>query len=420
MDIWGGLWLLLALLCFPFGYKPTIFLLCFSSIFQASKIFTIGGTNIPLFFIMEIFTILRLSLPIKNSGIIKFNNINTILIFFLIFLLWFHAFMMTYIFQGLKVFSSAAGSNENSVFLGGVPLKWGGSNINQLVLITVHLITALVFYCRRNLISNIFLINSVTYTSIFYFLISMIWFLYPSLYSIISNIFLNNDNYSLTAIYESRLSGTFAEPSLAGLYISSIIIPFLLYGNLLRRFLGVLFIFLGIINISSTFIFSFIISIFLVFFLYKHRIDQKILVLMLLCIVVIGVYLLFNDLIVNYVSEKSLSTSGEIRRSVNLHAINNIYNSYFFGLGLGSERPSSTFIIFFNNLGLGLTFYLVYTVYKLVNRKFYTKQSMLFFISFLTVFIGSFSSIQELTIPTLWMALFLLIINDNSVSFKSE
>jgi hypothetical protein len=48
MDLWGIIWTALALVLFPFGYKPMLFLLVMSSIFQGSSALSMGALNIPL------------------------------------------------------------------------------------------------------------------------------------------------------------------------------------------------------------------------------------------------------------------------------------------------------------------------------------------------------------------------------------
>lgn len=412
IDIWGVIWFVAAIIVFPFGYKPTFFLLCLSSIFQASKIITVGSTNIPLFFAMELFTILRLCLPFSSNGIIKINNKTTVFLVFLVFLIWFHAYVMTHFFEGLKVFSSATGSNEANVMSGGIPLQWGGANINQLTLLSVHLLTTVTLYCRRDVISGDFFIKSIMIASITYILISSIWFFFPALYNSISILILNNDTYSITAFFESRLAGTFTEPSLAGLYISSICIPFLVYGNIVQRLIGFLFLFLGFANISSTFVFSFITSFFVIFLFYNARIDKKIFISIGLILFLLVLYILFGDLLTSYIDNKSISDSGEVRNAVNRHSIQNIFNSYLIGIGLGSERPSSLFLIFLNNLGVPLSIYFIFTIFKVINTEINLNKNKLVISSLMIVFFGSFISIQEMTMPTLWLMIYGSILNN--------
>lgn len=405
MDISGFVWLVMAILIFPFGYKPLVALLSFSSIFQASKMITLSGTDYPLFFCIEIILLIRLFIPYKNSGLIKLNSKVILFIFLFILILWFHAYFMTFIFDKLKVFSSLSGSNELSVSTGGVILKFSSANLNQLVLFTTHLLLAAFIYARRKYIDNIFYLKTIIFSVIFLFVLSVIWKFNISLYSIISLFFFNSSTYSIASIYDSRFFGTFTEPSLAGLFIGSLFVPFLFSDNNRIKLTGIFLLILSVLNISSTLVFCIAVSSVLVFLKINKRLDLKIVIYMFGFVLFCLSYYFLQDYTSSYIYDKSISESGKIRSAVNYHAIENIFNSYFLGIGLGSERASSSIIALINNLGIFLSSFLIYIIYKLINTDNNNTQNLLRLCLLVCIF-GSFSSIQELTVPIIWNLIF--------------
>ncbi len=405
MDIWGGVWLIIAMISFPFGYKPIIAILSISSIFQASKMVTLGGVNLPLFFCIECLAFLRLCIPFKNSGMLAINNKKVFLIFILVFLIWFQTFFNTYIFEGIRVFSSLSGSNEYSVAKGGIPLSFSSANINQLILLTMHLFLAAALYARRDYLDKYFYFKTIIASILIFSFFGLIWRYSNGLYNAVSLIALNNDLYAVNVFNENRLSGTFSEPSFAGLFIGSFCIPFILYKNKFIKLVGLLLLFLASLNLSSTLVFAILVSIALYVMHSGKEIQNKILILILSFMFFLLIYITFYDYISFYVDNKASSDSGNTRSAVNLHALSNIFNSYFMGLGLGSERASSLILTMFNNLGIILSFLLLLFVYRLINRDS-SKVSSLLFLCLTSCFFGSFASMQEITIPFLWNLIF--------------
>lgn len=405
MDAWGLFWIFLTVFLFPFGYKPIIILLSIASIFSAGKVFSIGSSDVPIFFFVEIMVILRLILPNKNHKFLTFKDSTSFVYLLFIISLWLYTYLVANLFGDLRVFSSI-NSMEDSYRTGGVFLNWSSANINQLMLLTAHLLLALICYKRKDVISKIFYFKTIVLTSLIFMSISFIWKFQPDLYSIIGFYIFNNLGYAINALHEARLSGTFLEPSAAGLYISTLCIPFLVHENKNIKLLGLVFIYLSFLNLSSTLFFSLIVSFLIIWFSTKLKLDYKVLWVMLLIILISLLFFLFGDEFFSYIDSKSLSQSGEVRAEVNANSIVNIYKSYFFGIGLGSERTSSMFLTLFNNLGFLFGPLLIYIVYRLLSpiqndKVGYTLRMML-----LISFFGSFVSMPELTNPIMWNLIF--------------
>lgn len=408
IDIWGAVWLIIAIIVFPFGYKPIVLLLSISSIFQASKMITLAGVNFPLFFCIEFLTFLRLCLPHEGNGIIPVNNKKFLLILILILMIWFQTLMNTFIFEGLKVFSSSLGSNEYSVAIGGTPLFFGSPNINQLVLLSMNLLLAAAFYERRKSLNKDYYLKTILISVLIFSFVSLLWKFTNQFYNKLSLFFYNNDYYSITAYYENRLSGTFSEPSFAGLFIGTFMLAFLFSANNKVRFLGVILFFLGFLNLSSTFLFVSFVSI-LILMLGSRKIEFKFLFFIIGFLGILIFFIAFQEYFLSYINTKSTSESGNVRSAVNMHILNNILNSYFMGVGLGSERASSLILTMINNLGIILSGFLIYGIYFLLDKS-NDFSSKLLFICLLCCFFGSFVSMQEITIPILWNLIFANIV----------
>lgn len=408
MDLWGAGWLVLAFVLFPFGYKPIVALMSISAIFQASKIITLAGVNLPLFFCMELITILRLSIPYKNNNFLSLKTKKFFYIFVFILLIYLQTFFSTSLFNGIKVYS-AENSFEDNYMLGGDFLRFTSSNINQLVLITVNLILMYCLYVRGSYLSKEFYLKTIFYSFFIFFIVSIIWYLYKDLYLILSNFLLNNDNYSITSIYENRLSATFSEPSFAGLFIGSLFLPTLLYRNNKKVLIFLCLCFLSLLNMSGTLIFSALIS-FILFFLFitKNNMYRLIFVILSFLFGILIYFIVFN-LLDTYIFEKKSSISGIVRYDSNLFAINNLIQSYFVGVGVGSLRVSSLIINLFASFGIFLTIVLLFLIHNFIRFKGSNSDKVSLFM-LLVCFVGSWSSIPDYSLAILWNLIFLNVI----------
>lgn len=413
MDIWGVIWLLIALISFPFGYKPIVLLLIVSSLFNASKFLT-AGIDFPLFFSIELFTILRLILPYKNEGILKFNDYKSFLVFSLISILWIYSYLATTFFEGFRVYSSIGGSFEYNYAVGGVPLAWSKANINQLMLLSTHLIAALCFYKRKNYFTSIFFINCLFLSGVIFSIFSLLWKINLSLFQSISLIYFNMQDAMVSAFNPGRLAGTFSEPSAAGLYLGTLALPFFLHSQLKYKLMGLIFLYLLYLNQSSTGIFIFILSVFVFVFGYlRARLDKKIILIMLFLLMVF-LLLIFNyDFVMNYIFDKGDSESGVLRQASIENSLNNLEKSWFLGLGVGSVRPSSLLVSLLINFGVFTLPFLFYTIFSLIDRKINDRNTLFLRLLLILCFLGGFVSLPEYTNAVLWIFIFMNICSNS-------
>lgn len=408
MDIWSFIWILIALLVWPFGYKPIIFLLIISSIFQGSAFFSFGSTNITLFFGLEMLVILRLLLPTQASGVPKFNDKTSLNIFLIIIIFWLYTFFATNFFSGMRVYSTLADSFESNYITRGLPLEWSKKNFSELIFLSTNLILSLLIYKRKEYITKDFFIKSIFISAFIFSIVSFFWQFYKPFYTFISLIFFNNPGWSITVLsgVEDRMASTFPEPSYAGLYISTLALPFLFREKFIFKIFGIVMLYWGYLNFSSTFFVGLILSIVLIFLYYKQNNLKNSTLIFISTLFFILLFLYsFNSLFIEYFSSKMLSGSGEIRNDSNHFAIEAFINSYFIGVGIGSIRASSLLLSMLANFGLVLFIYTLYVVYKLFSlRK--EKDSKFLFMLLLIAFFASFSSIPDYSLPFLWILIF--------------
>ncbi|WP_313483086.1 hypothetical protein [Acinetobacter variabilis] len=413
MDLWGLLWLLTALVCFPFGYKPVVALLSISAVFQASKMITLFGINLPLFFCMELITILRLIIPYQNNGFLRLNTKLFIMICIFIFLIILQNLFATNFFNHIKVYSPE-NSFETNYFIGGEFLKFTNSNLSQMILITIHLILMYCFYIRRNFISKEFYLKTIFFSFFLFSLISIIWFKSRDTYFYLSSLVLNNDQYALTALYENRLSSTFSEPSFAGLFLASMTLPILLYKSTKAIIFFSFVCFLGYLNMSGTYISGLLVSIgVFLFFLSKNNYNKFIFFIPFILMGILIYYFSYNFL-ESYFMEKSVGISGIVRSDSNYFAIRNIIDSYFIGLGVGSVRISSLILNILASFGVMLTLFLFYLIYKSISYKGQLSDRISLFI-LLICFLGAWSAIPDYTLSILWNFIFLNIVSSKKM-----
>ncbi|MCY4766099.1 hypothetical protein [Klebsiella aerogenes] len=404
MDIWGGIWIVLAIVFFPFGYKPLLLLLVLSSIFQASSAFAFGPLNMPLAPFIEILFILRLFLPLGGKGFVSFRNKTVLMSFLLIGIVWGYTFLAANLFSGIRVYSSLQ-SFELNFITHGVPLRWSGANINQLIILSLHILTLGFVYYRRNEIDRAYFMKCIVFTLVVFISFCLIWKFTPGIYSVISPLIFNNTSYSITAIYEARAAGTFSEPSLAGLYIGSLAVPLLCTKNWVYKLIGICTLGIFLLNLSTTGLFTILISIPVIFIIMVRKTIRNYMYISFLSMILAVGAMPISEILSSYAAQKSASDSGLMRGAANSNAIENIINSYGFGIGVGSERASSLIIALINNLGFVILFIFIYHIYKMIKTdKDIT--SNIAIVLFFVALIGSFAGNPEYTLAFMWVFLY--------------
>ena len=409
MDYFGLFWIILGLIVLPFGYKPILFLLSLSSIFNASQILQVGDTTISLFFGLELLAIIRLLFPYRNSGFLKFKDKNSIYIFLFIIFATLITYLVSNIFSGMKVYAAYADSFEQNFYSGGLPLLWGKSNIIFMIYVYVHLFLALLIYKRKNYIDNEFYLKSMLVAVFFFNFVGLLWLFKMDLYEALCLLMFNNTKFSIAVFHgDPRFHSTFTEPSVAGLFIAIFSIPFLFQKKIIYKIMGALLFCFLFFNMSTTAIFGIILSIAITYCMYFKKKQDFIFFSLLISFFILLLFSYYFYDIQNYYNLKNMSDSGSIRSESNIVTINNLFNSYFLGLGIGSVKASSLFVSYFANFGLILGPILIYIVSRMIFFREDNISRILFFMLLISLFV-SFISIPDYTLGLIWNLIFACI-----------
>jgi hypothetical protein len=219
----------------------------------------------------------------------------------------------------------------------------------------------------------------------------------------------SNGGYSITALAESRLASTYSEPSSAGAFIASSLAPLLFVR---RKFgvivLGVGMLFLLTLNRSSTAILTAVTS-FLLFFILRGTNSQRVLVSLCLLIILSSIiFIIFGDTLISLYDNKMSSDSGMIRSWSNYLSLSSLYDSYFLGLGLGSNRASSLLLTILTNVGvIGFILFaaVIHFLMKPLFKNRHEPNALFFLTLFLGFILGAFFSVPDISSPSLWMFL---------------
>lgn len=407
MDFFSLFWVLLSLLCFVVKIPYCFSLLIISSIFQGVSL-NIASFSLPLFNYLEIITIIRFSIPPK-LGVLKVDPLRLLATLSLISIVALHSYLASVFFSGMKVYTPSI-SFENNFYTNGVALHWSMSNINQIILFALNVLTMFVIYQRRIELSIITSINQIKFTSVIFIVYSFTWLFYRPLAALAES-FIYTTNHTATAIFENRLSGTFIEPSFAGLFIASLAIPFLSYKGIINKLIGVAFIFLLLKNGSTTAFFTFFISLFFYLVILSNVSNKyKLFMLFFLPVLIIGLSPFVIELLQKYTSEKATSTSGMVRQASNLSGLDNLYDTYGIGIGAGSARISSLGIGMLANFGVfGFLTILLYVVWLIRDSLKFTsdlRQNKYVLTMLLTCFFGSWAANPDYSFSFLWVLIF--------------
>jgi hypothetical protein len=311
------------------------------------------------------------------------------------------------LFSGTRVVSSAF-SFEVNYATNGKPLGFSMSNISQICLFIINVTTLLIVYRFAPKIINFNQLYLSYYLSVIIFAFFSFWWL-VSKDTLPVDFLYSNGGYSITALAESRLASTYSEPSSAGAFIASSLAPLIFVR---RKFgvlvLGVGMIFLLTLNRSSTAILTAATS-FLLFFILRGTNSQRVLISLCLLVIVSSlIFFVFGDTLLSLYDNKMSSDSGMIRSWSNYLSLSALSDSYFLGLGLGSNRASSLLLTILTSVGvIGFILFVVviYFLIKPLLRNRNEPNSLFFLTLFLGFILGAFFSVPDISSPSLWMFL---------------
>ncbi|MEX2976145.1 hypothetical protein AB4J97_04310 [Serratia fonticola] len=410
LTLFGIIWCSLALLFILFPPKYLYVLMLTSCVFQAASVFSIGTLWITPFFFTQILFLLRMSPYVLANGLSLQISKVSFLFLILVLLSIIITAISPSLFVGTRVVSPVY-SFEVNYSTNGKFLTFSMSNISQICLLIMNAITLLVVHRFAPKIVSFKQLYLSYYISILIFAFFSLWWVINKGTLPIDFLY-SNGGYSITSIVENRLAGTYSEPSSAGAFIASSLAPLLFarrkIGSVL---LGVFMIYLLILNRSSTAILTVVMS-FLIFFIIRGSDSRKVLItLCLLVVSSVSIFILFGDALLALYDQKMSSNSGIIRSWANQMSLSVIFDSYFLGVGLGSNRASSLLLTILTNIGfIGFSLFTMisYFLIKPLFNKRNEPDSLFFIILFLGFVLGAFFSVPDISSPSFWMFLIYL------------
>lgn len=376
-----------------------------ASVFQAAPVFQIGDGPVPLFFMTEIFFIIRV---LRSRMTLEYANTRVIRVF-AIFV--FYAMALTciapFLFSGMPVIS---GSIDDYDLVEGIVngrLSFSFSNIIQITYITVFLVTAYCIVLSFRKISWTFTMRVIHYIILFVVCFGILDLLLKgtSIGRLSDFIFHSWSNYVYSGA--DRLNSTFNEASYAGAFLSMAF--WLLF--FLGKIKSSLFVFIALVlNMSGTGLVAFLFG-GIIFVVFRPKYIGELFwgsLLIVLCIYSLDLYDKIYDMLFN----KSESISGLARGAAMLHSLSIIKDTYFIGVGLGSHRCMSFLTGLFASLGLigGILFLRIFiTLYRLLWSSG-IKEFRAWSFSGVILMFACFLSIPDMSFPIIWMWVFVSIL----------
>ena len=387
-------------------------LVILGSVFHAASVMTVGEKGVGPFFAAELFFLLRSAFDVRRI-VIPFW---CIVLFFLFLYFFYSVLFFPDFFAGVTVFTPEKGI-DNSVLTGGDPLGRTKSQWVQLVYFLVNSACLMMFYLQRKQIGGrsayrFFSTAMVLVAGIglweFTAGLTGLFFPYEVLFS--------NPGYAqmatATAFGIDRLNASFSEPSFAGGVLAASFWMFAAGRNIWPAALSFIAL---VLTFSSVGVLAFLFGLFVS--LRQHKVFIAIVSIVVLFLAVIpfsgwGHY--FEALILN----KLNSDSANVRLASDFFTFELLQNTFGFGAGLGSHRPSSLISAVLGNTGIpGLFFFTVFLV-SFVFETFTTGTERLVRVNnvhgirfYLFVLLAAqVAGIPDLNFSSLWAVLFVLAV----------
>ncbi|WP_040726075.1 O-antigen polymerase [Thiomicrorhabdus sp. Kp2] len=415
------------------------FALLLAAIMQGSSAFVLGSINLPVFAFIQVLIIIRYFVLWLIAKKTKFElpfligKIFPLMVFFFLSTVIF-TLLSTVFFSGIPVLSPKLGIDNQYQYPQGI-LALSVSNFAQLMYLFLNISTVLFVANYVLTKTNKFNIRRIFWM---FFGVTVVLYAYQYVFlfhgensTLIDAFFFNNTSYAISNTQSfslmPRFSGSFLEPSMAGLFLSSLsaslaVVWFFLAkrerNNELLMFFILSFALLLATTSSVGFISFFIVSLLaLLVFIWKRWFRSKyqyfmIFVAVFFTLVIIVTFFKEFEVLFNFALFDKFESDSYIHRSYsNVYSINLFFETYGMGVGLGNNRPSSAIFYLLSNIGL-VSILLLYIIWRVLKHSISYMNSVpvLFFLVFtVTVLINMFFAVPDLNLSFLWLSLGFLI-----------
>ena len=444
----GFVFLPLVLLCSFAKPERLLGLLVLASVFEASSIFNSAIGNFLLgvapFYVVEVLIAIRLSILIVREGHLlpqKGDPRRRYVVPLLLFWAWAcaSAFILPYVFSGMPVYEPRGGIDEQYEAL--TPLRWSVSNLAQVLYLTLNVATVL--YALRTVKTRLQMHTLLKSLGIATAIVVMTgaaqrlalfqgWsFPYEALN--------NNPGYSQgfdQTVGEGyqRINSTFTEPSFAGSFLAAMAIGLVASFLRGRRTLGWLVAamatFLVLLDTTATngyVAFAGVLACLFIYFspLWGPKGARKFLAkgwlaLVLPLMAVAGLTVAFfpslTEAAFTLTAGKSDTMSFLHRVYADITALAIFESTWGFGVGLGSNRPSSMLLAFLSTVGvIGTILFVVFlrNLFKAFPGKSAPSTMHWTFWSLLALLLAQAIAVPDMNRPALWILITLLAVQLN-------
>lgn len=375
-----------AVYCFLRSADSLFALLIFSSLFPATAAITGDLRWVPPYYIIICFFILRPFLihPSTNKLSMGYKGKVALFSFGLIAVL--SVFLLPIIFAGTPVYSPQIGIDDGMLYRPPLQLGWG--QVGQAGYLLLQ-IMAIISASRSRAVSNR---SAKAYWFAGYFLVAIVFIQFACKEAgvIFPNSIIQNNPYHALQFasdadlgWEGRSQGTFSEPSGAGAMLAAFALALMSQsyaGKHRRAGILVTWLAIGMVGSSSSLVAVAVATLFLIFSnpifrfpWYIRRARAKtftVLVIGAIVVVVVLVASPLGPLLYSQTFSKQESLSYIHRLAADEYSLELLRRTYGFGVGLGSNRPSSLLSSLLSNVGiLGSLVFFVMCVQLLSNAK---------------------------------------------------
>lgn len=429
-------------------FKPKwlIYLLVVSLSLQVSSIINIGDYSLQIYrFLTILLSVLFLLNITFNGFILKFpdKNAKRIFIYGLLFSIYtfFHSIIAPFIFSGYPVHPGYLGI-DFSVMYGPFPLHFSKYNVAFSIYIIFYVLTLGSILLMRWNYKDVLLLQKSFRLAIFIVFSTALSQILSYSFGIfdITEIFYTSSarefEYSLVGefLLIPRLQATYYEPSMLAPFIVSVFTiyfyNFLNKGKIKDLIISFLSLIIIILSTSTTAYVALIIIFITIiltnmpfklrrhftFFLLKGKLRSYIHAATFILIV----FIFFIHFIVGwenlikivelYLLKKSETSSFNSRTTSDIHALKLFLDTYGFGVGLGSNRPSSLLPYLLSQLGLLGTLLFLIFIFSILKFTFNALKNSDFFKYFFPlpiVLVTQLIAYPDITNPTLWQFIYI-------------
>lgn len=444
-------YVLIPLLVVLFIVKPKylIYILIVTLTLQVTSLFNVNDYSMQIYKFITLLISVRFVVYLLGSGMsvrFKDKNLKGISIygglFTLFAILW--SYLAPIIFAGYAVYPPALGIDFSAIY-GPSPLRFSIYNIALSGYILLYFFTLMYISTLTWTKKDLIIIKRIVVMCLFIVILTSISQIFNYLFGTVDitkcfyTVTKRELSYSLIGnfLLIPRIQATFLEPSMLAPFLVGLYSYYLYYTftklNCINMFFTIFILLIILLSTSTTAYYSLLIMTFLVVLLYLNpvkiskfniKIRKKNVLLLfiktfLLALttitaisLTIGLHKLI-DLIDIYVINKSTTASFINRTTADLHALNLFFNTYGLGVGLGSNRPSSLLPYLLSQLGIvGTSLFIIFIVkisvfcYKALRDTEYFG----FFFLIPSVLISQLIAYPDITNPTLWQFIYIVLI----------